>query len=88
MVSEDDHNIISGGHDEAERLPRGGGHHEGDETSKPGPGIKLCVCDLCKALDIWEYRLDKLVEKVERGICFREKKMGKRRGRLPNVRVG
>ena len=40
MVSEDDHNMISGGHDEAERLPRRGGHHEGDETSKPGPGIK------------------------------------------------
>ena len=40
MVSKDDLNMISGGHDETERLPRGGGHHEGDETSKPGPGIK------------------------------------------------
>ena len=46
------------------------------------------MCEFCKALDIWEYRLDKLVEEVERDICFREKKMGKTRGRLPNVRVG
>ena len=45
------------------------------------------MCDFCKLFDIWEYRLDKLVEEVmERDICFREKKMGKTRGRLPNVR--
>ena len=50
MVSKDDHNIISGGHDEAERLPRGGGHHEGDETSKPGPGIKHVCATSAKLL--------------------------------------
>ena len=38
------YDVVAGGHDEAERLPRGGRHHEGDETSKPGPGIKhVCV---------------------------------------------
>ena len=42
------------------------------------------MCDFCKPFGIWEYRLDKLAEEVD--ICFREKKMGKRRGRLPNVR--
>ena len=50
MVSKDDHNMISGGHDEAERLPRRGGHHEGDETSKPGPGIKHVCATSAKLL--------------------------------------
>ena len=32
------YDVVAGGHDEAERLPRGGGHHEGDETPKPCSG--------------------------------------------------
>ena len=42
------------------------------------------MCDFCKPFGIWEYRLDKLAKEVD--VCFREKKMGKTRGRLPNVR--
>ena len=37
------------------------------------------MCDFCKPFGIWEYRLDKLAKEVD--ICFREKKMGKTKGR-------
>ena len=54
------YDVVAGGHDEAERLPRGGGHHEGDETPKPCSGDHLSsVCTEigaahahCSALDI------------------------------------
>ena len=81
MVSKDDLNMISGGHNEAERLPRGGGHHEGDETSKPGPGIKHVCATSAKLLTFGNTgQTHKLVEEVDRDIRFREKKMGKTRG--------